>query len=143
MKYLILINGELAVADSLRPADLAAIERGELLVFRVTGDTAEFAEVTHRSVEDPNNSLDEVRYDQAIDGRIYEIAGWKPAKRFVNGEVLEPAGVGDVTVFDERRTRDSLRADIRANEAIRRESLREELREEERAKLEAKQQERR
>lgn len=128
-------NGDLAQAEDITPEDLANISNSGLVLVRLSGDTFEYAEVTSRSVEDSGNSLDEVRYDQAVDGRIWEVSAWKAMPRYLAGEILPAPGVGGVTLIDDEKVRESLRAEVRADEAMRREDVHEEIKEEEREKM--------
>lgn len=128
MKYLISSDRGLTEAEDLSPKILAAISAGDLLVLRYSVDRFEYAEVTSRSVDDPNNSWDETRYDQAIDGQIYEIASWHPFPRY-NGEddPLPAAGEGPITVIGEKEIDESLIRDLNATDEERRTQARERL----------------
>lgn len=92
-------NGDLAQAEDITPRDLASVIKSGMVIVRLSNDLFEYAEVTSRSIDDPGNSLDEVRYDQAIDGQIYEVSGWKPLPRYLNGEILPAPGTAGITVI--------------------------------------------
>lgn len=123
MRYLIFDSTGVGAAEALEPEDLVDVERGNVVVLRCGNDTFEFAEVTSRSVDDPNNSLDEVRYDQAINGRIYEVSNWRPVDKYVRGDQNEPGGPGEPTIISSQTVEESMLSDSSESEDARRQRI--------------------
>jgi hypothetical protein len=111
MRYLIILSdGSLAQLDALDSKLLPKIDAGEISIARFERDTFEYARVTSRAVDDPNNSFDETRQDQAIDGRIWEIDGWESMERYdVNTGEIRRADVQPITLIDDARVRKEFR----------------------------------
>lgn len=86
---------------SVEPKLLKEVMEGEIAIARFHRDGFEYLMADARPVNAPTNSFDEVRQDAAINGMIYEIAGWEPMEIYdVNTGETRRAGENPVTLID-------------------------------------------
>lgn len=128
MRYLIILSdGTLAQLDALDLNLLPKVDSGEISIARYERDSFEYARVTSRAVDDPNNSFDETRQDSAIDGRIWEIDGWEPMERYdVNTGEVRWAEPQPITLIDDARIRQEFRTEAESYEERKERVLKEE-----------------
>lgn len=112
MRYLIITSdGSLGQLEDINPALLQQVEAGEISIARFERDRFEYLVAGSRAVNDPGNSFDEVRQDQAVAGRIYEVAGWEAMEIFdVNTGRFSRADAGKPTVIDEEKVQREFRS---------------------------------